>query len=196
MGLNAMKSYQNMSNAIYGMCKDVLSRNYPYALSVKIPPDKDTQHCLTKIKDAYIRYEKPCQRLRARKRGEAVFRVISVPKERIALIAATNGEHPYFFKNPNLKDIRKHWVTFGGYKIKRVKKVRIAVTDEVYWATWQALKSHALRATTKELEELIEGLNWFKSSDTYRQKRMLKRHLNRQRKIHHLPLIGARRDDS
>lgn len=187
-----MKVYQNLSNAVYGMCKDVLCRNYPYALSVEIPPDKDIDVVMHKLKKAYVQYEQAHQRSRARKRGEAVFRVIAVPSQRIAWIAATEGHHPYFFKNPNLRDIRKSWVTFGGYKIKRAKKARIAVTDEVYWATWEALKGKALRATNEELEDMIESLRWFKSSDTYRQKRLLKRHLNRQRKIHHLPLVSTR----
>ena len=193
MGLNAMKSYQNISNAVYGMCKDVLCRNYPYALSVEIPPHKDIDAVMHKLRTAYVRYEQSHQRSRARQRGEAVFRVIAVPSERIAWIAATEGHHPHFFKNPNLRDIRKSWVTFGCYKIKRPKKARIEVTEQVYWAAWEAIKGHTFRATTEELEEMIRNLKWFKSSDTYRQKRTIARHLNRQRKIHCLPLLDLTR---
>ena len=184
-----MKVYQNVSNAIWGLCKDVISRNYPYALVVEIPPDKDVDQVMQKLRSAYVKYDSPTQRSRARRRGEAVFRVVAVPSERIAWIAATHGEHSTFFKNPNLRDIRRSWVRIGGYQIKRAGKTRIAVVDDVYWAAWAALKPDVLRLGAGELEQRVCALRWFKSGDTLRQKRMLVRYMNRQRKIHHLSLL-------
>lgn len=184
-----MKVYSNVSNALFELCRDVISRDYPHALVVKIPPHKDIEAILHKLECAYIRHESPTQRSRAKRRGESVFRVVVVPSQRIAWIAATNGTHPYFFKNPNLRDVRKSWVTFAGYKVKRANKARIAVTDDLYWAAWSALKSKALKASAEEIEQMIREIRWFRSDDTLRQKRMLVRYINRQRKIHHKPLL-------
>ncbi len=175
-----MKVYQNTSLAIATICKDVLTRNYSYALSVTIPTHKNLDTSLNRIRSAYIRYDTPQQRSRAKRKGEAVFRVVAVPQKRIVWIAATDGYHPHFFRNPNLRDTRNQWVIFGSYKIRRAKKVRIAITDEVYWNTWKSLKS--LRVSNEELERIVNNLRWFQSSDTHRQKQMMIRHLQSHKK--------------
>lgn len=185
-----MEVYQTIPNAVFKLHKDVISRNYHYALVVKIPRQKDIDKVIDKLRQAYPELS-PQQRHYWSKRGRAVFRVVMVKPERIAWIAAKGGDHPTFFKNPNLRNIKRHWVQFGQYEIKIVGgNVRIRVTDLTYEQTFRALLKKAFRQDKSELEEAISNIAWYHNHGTLKQKISLINSLNRQRKIHHLPLLN------
>ena len=186
-----MRVYKTLPKALIALKRDILNRGYCFALSVEIPPDRDMQSVLYRLKDTYVKYPDAYQRSRARKRGEAVFRVIVVPSQRLVWIAATPGYHDCFFKNPHVRDVRRSWVSFGAYALRRSRNVtRIKVVDDVYNSARSVIVRKALFSDVGDLEGVLADLKWFSSSDTERQKRMILSHINHQRKIHHLSSVS------
>lgn len=162
-----------------------MMKSYHHGLSVTLRLDNDIREKDLKIhKDYDISYVK--HRSKAR-RARGLSNVRMVRHDRDILILATDGTNQRFFTNPDSRDLREDWITFGGhiftltYSPKLTLKIK--VTDAVYQTTLEKLRRSALNQR-EEVEKELKKLSWYPSKQTLAQRYKIMRDLNHQRKIH------------
>ena len=100
---------------VHYLVTSLICRGYWFYVTGWIPEGKDAAAIDRKLTDKYDCCVSKSARWRRKKLGKANVRYIRCG--RFFLLIATKGEHRFFQKEANIRDIRKTALKFGGYSI-------------------------------------------------------------------------------
>jgi hypothetical protein len=178
---------ESMASFIRHVAVNHVSRGYFFYVVGRIPFEKEPAKTDRKIMSQYDIGGSKWANHRARKRGEATVKYFRC--NRVFVILATHGEHPFFKEEHHVKDFRREPLSVGGYRIAvrgrpgRRRRVSVAIAADRFRALLDFFRKAALREEAREIQRSLASLRLEPYAPVQRQAFAIVKEINRVRCI-------------
>jgi len=161
---------ESSAELIRRLTRYYLSQGYWYFVKCRIPERKSVEQVDIKLSTKYETTLSRWQRHRRKVKGLATVQYLRY--ERDFVLIATEGEHPLFFADRSVKDVRKHPMEIWYYWI-RVRSTRRYEVIVAPWA-YRVVKDKVIRlaheGNVDAITAQLQSLRWINYPGVNRQK--------------------------